>query len=138
VAHHPFSGVGLGGYGHYANEPSIISSAHSTFLTVAAELGIVGVALLLGAISVTLIAAVRSTRRASGGNRAILGGFTAAYAGLAVANIIYEVWMDDFQWVLFGLVLALTTQPYVALLKGRDDKRSGLQAPTSQQPQEVV
>lgn len=115
VAHHPLSGVGLGGYGRYVGQPLIISSAHSTFLTVAAELGILGVVLLLGAITITLIGAISSTRRAPARDRAILGGFAAAYVGIAVANAIYEVWMDDFQWVLFGLVIALTTQPRVAL-----------------------
>jgi O-Antigen ligase len=115
VAHHPVLGVGLGDYGRHAGQPPLLSSAHSTFLTVTAELGILGVALLLGAIAMTSISAVRSARRAPPGDRAILSGFVAAYVGLAVANILYEVWMDDFQWVLFGLVLALTTQRFVSL-----------------------
>jgi hypothetical protein len=114
VAHDPVFGVGLGDYGRHAGQQSLVSSAHSTFLTVVSELGILGVALLLGAIMMTSIGAVRSARRAPPGDRAILSGFTAAYVGLAVANIFYEVWMDDFQWVLFGLVLALTTQDFVS------------------------
>ncbi len=40
------------------------------------------------------------------------GGITL---GLAAANILYEVWMDDFQWVLFGLLIALTADAQVAL-----------------------
>jgi hypothetical protein len=114
VAHHPILGVGLGDYGRHAGQPVLLSSAHSTFLTVASELGILGVSLLLSAIMMTSIGAVRSARRAPPADRAILSGFTAAYVGLTVANILYEVWMDDFQWVLFGLVLALTTQSYVS------------------------
>jgi O-Antigen ligase len=115
VVHHPFSGVGLGDYGHYAGQPSIISSAHSTFLTVSAELGIPGLTLLAFAIAMTSLAAVRSARHGPSTDRVILAGFAAAYVGLATANILYEVWMDDFQWVLFGLVVALTTQRPMSL-----------------------
>jgi O-Antigen ligase len=115
VARHPLVGVGLGGYGRYAGEPAIISSAVSTYLTVAAELGLPGLILLLGAIVTTLVAAVRTVVVSTGGDRMLLAGLVAAFAGLALANTIYEAWMDDFQWVLFGLVLALTTQPQLAL-----------------------
>lgn len=138
TARHPLSGVGLGGYGRYADEPLIISSAHSTFLTVAAELGIPGVALLLGAIIMTLIGAIGSTRRAPVADRAILAGFAAAYMALAVANILYDVWMDDFQWVLFGLVLAVTTQPCVTLLRQRANGRPGSPGTVSQQAGETL
>ncbi len=133
VANYPITGAGLGDYGRHAGQPPLVSSAHSTFLTVGAELGIIGVTLLLCAITITSIGAIRSARRAPAGDRAILGGFAAAYVGLAVANIIYEVWMDDFQWVLFGLVLAVTTQPCVALLKQRESWRRGAPATAPQQ-----
>jgi hypothetical protein len=115
IAQHPVLGVGLGGYGHHAGQPPIISSAHSTFFTVAAELGVVGVSLLLGAMAVTSIGAIKSARKTASGDRVLIGAFAAAYTGLAVANLLYEVWMDDFQWVLFGLVLAVTMQAQVSL-----------------------
>jgi hypothetical protein len=115
TAHHPIVGVGLGDYGRHAGQPALVSSAHSTFLTVAAELGLPGVALLLAAIISTSIAAIRTVQRAPVADRVILAALTAAYIGLAVANMIYEVWMDDFQWVLFGLVLAATTRSSLAL-----------------------
>jgi hypothetical protein len=133
AAHHPFNGVGLGGYGRYAGEPPIISSAHSTFLTVAAELGIPGVTLLLGAIIMAALGAIGSTRGAPMAERTVLAGFAAAYIGLAVGNIFYEVWMDDFQWVLFGLVLAVTRQPSVALLKARVSQQHGALVSASEQ-----
>jgi hypothetical protein len=124
VGRHPLIGVGLGDYGHYAGEPPLVSSAHSTFLTVAAELGIPGVALLVAAIAATAIAAVRSAAREQWATRAQIAGFAAAYVALAIANIFYEAWMDDFQWVLFGMLLALTTQRSLLHLPPRLRKRA--------------
>jgi hypothetical protein len=130
VAGHPLTGVGLGDYGRHASQPALVSSAHSTFLTASAELGIPGVALLLAAIVTTSVAAISSARRAPWSDRVILSGLVAAFVGLAVANTIYEVWTDDFQWVLFGLVLAVTVQPEIkvrlaARLKPRSFRKRG-------------
>jgi hypothetical protein len=111
---HPLLGVGLGDYGRHAGQPPLVSSAHSTFLTVAAELGAPGVALLAGAIVFASACGIRSARRAVAGDRLVQAGFVAAFIGLAVANALYEVWMDDFQWVLFGTLLALTDQPRIS------------------------
>lgn len=115
LAHHPLIGVGLGDYGRHAGQPTLISSSHSTFLTVAAELGAPGMLLLLGAIITAIVPAVAGTRRAVLPDRAVLAGLTASYTALAAANILYEVWMDDFQWVLFGLLLALAGYARVPL-----------------------
>jgi hypothetical protein len=71
--------------------------------------------LLLAAIYVTSLAAIRSVLRSPSVDRALLAGVVAAFVALAAANTVYEVWMDDFQWALFGLLLAVTTQPHVAL-----------------------
>jgi O-Antigen ligase len=115
ASRHPLTGVGLGGYGRYADQPPLISSSVSTFLTVAAELGIPGLILLVAAIAVTSVAAVRSVLRSAPPDRWVLAGFVAAFVALAAANIIGEVWMNDFQWILFGSLLALTAQPHIAL-----------------------
>ncbi|MCW3068677.1 MAG: lipid core-O-antigen ligase-like enyme [Solirubrobacterales bacterium] len=115
VAHHPLTGVGLGGYGRYDNQPLLISSAVSTFLTVTAELGIPGLMLLVAAVVVTSVAAIRSVLRSPVADRALLAGFVAAFIGLVVGNIVGEVWMNDFQWVLFGSLIAVTSQPRLAL-----------------------
>jgi hypothetical protein len=143
VARHPLVGVGLGGFGHYVDEPPLISSAVSTFLTVAAELGIPGLTLLLAAIVVSSFAAVRSVLVSASADRVLLAGFVTAFVGLAVANTIYEAWMDDFQWILFGLVLALTTQPRIALRvapfhKRRQFRGSDVSVNGSEQPQAVA
>jgi hypothetical protein len=115
VGRHPVIGVGLGDFGRYAGQPPLISSATSTFLTTAAELGLPGLMLLLGAIGVTAVAAVRSVLRCQSEDRVLLAGLVSAFVGLAVANVIGEAWMDDFQWILFGLVLAFTRQPRVMM-----------------------
>jgi O-Antigen ligase len=114
LEHHPLVGVGLGGYGHYADQPPLISSAVSTFLTVGAELGLIGVTLLVSAIAVTALAALRTLGASELPARAYLAGLLAAYVALAGANAIGEVWMNDFQWALFGVLLAVTAQRQVA------------------------
>jgi O-antigen ligase len=75
-------------------------------LTVAAELGLPGVLLLIAAVSVTAYGAIRSVLKRPAFARPVGAGLAAAFIGLAAANSFYEVWMDDFQWVLFGLVIA--------------------------------
>lgn len=137
LEHHPLIGVGLGGYGRYAEEPPLISSAVSTFLTVGAELGIVGLVLLLAAIGVTALAAVRTVLGAAPAERMVLAGLTAAYIALAAANAIGEIWMNDFQWVLFGALVALTAQPAVRLARpsrSREDRDAAAQSPREQAP----
>lgn len=103
---HPLTGVGLGSYGEHAGQPRLVSSAHSTVLTVAAELGLPGVLLLIAAVSVTAYGSIHSVLKRPAFARPIGAGLAAAFIGLVTANVFYEVWMDDFQWVLFGLVIA--------------------------------
>ena len=68
-----------------------------------------GVLLLLLAMSVTAYGSVRSVLKRSVFARSVGAGLAAAFIGLVTANFFYEVWMDDFQWVLFGLVIAALT-----------------------------
>jgi O-antigen ligase len=116
LSRHPVTGVGLGGYGRYADEPPLISSSVSTFLTVGAETGVLGLALLLAAILTTTVAGARSVFSSSSTERAMLGGLVAAFVALAAANAVGEVWMNDFQWTLFGVVLAVTRQARITAL----------------------
>ena len=70
---HPVMGVGLGAYSNahfqYSQQPGADPStfgyrdAHSTYLRMAAELGLVGLALFLGLIGATLLDAERTRRR---------------------------------------------------------------------------
>ncbi len=120
----PLYGVGLGSYGSYAGQPALVSSSHSTLLSTAAELGFPGLLLLLAVIGVTAFAGVRSVRAETvRERRAVITALVAVYAGMAIANIAYEVWADDFQWTLFGVVLALTAQPHVGIFPLRLRRR---------------
>lgn len=116
-ADRPAVGVGLGAYGSYADQPSLVSSAHSTLLTTFAEMGFPGLLALLGAMGTSVYCASLALRRqiTRSRERWCAAGLLAAYAGMAVANIGYEVWADDFQWVTFGLIIGLLTPQRVPL-----------------------
>jgi len=113
---HPLTGVGFGSYGRYAGEPLLVSSAHSTFFTTAAELGFPGLFLLIASMGLAAGFGAREVRRAPDPfRRVLLAGLVGSYGGLAIANIFYEVWFDDFQWVIYGAVLSLTCPPQLVL-----------------------
>lgn len=116
LVEHPVTGTGLGGYGRFAGQPELISSSHSTILTTAAELGAPGALLLLAVFGATgvwgrrTIAGVRDP-----GDRALRASLLGAWLAMALANLLYEVWLDDFQWILFALVLVGMRQPSLQL-----------------------
>jgi hypothetical protein len=111
LADHPLTGVGIGSYGSHAGQPALVSSAHSTILTVAAETGFPGLVALLTAMLLTVALGIVAVQRARDpGTLIALGGLVAAYVGLVCANLVYEVWMDDFQWMLFGAIVGATAQ----------------------------
>jgi hypothetical protein len=113
---HPVSGVGLGAYGRYAGEPYPVSAAHSTVLTTGAELGVPGLLALLAAMGLTAIYAIRHVRRASAdSDNVLVAGVAAGFVALALANLIYDVWTDDFQWIFFGLTVVATSPPSLRL-----------------------
>lgn len=105
---HPILGIGVGDLGVVLNQGPRTSGAHSTYLTVAAELGIVGLlGLLLAAALGLLSPALRfwpNRREASGVVPAVL---LAAYLGFLAANVTYDLWWDDFHWVILGGLAAL-------------------------------
>lgn len=132
---HPISGAGLGGYGRQANQPAVISSSHSTILTTAAELGAPGALLLLAVFATTAFWGRRTIVSTTDPGKRALGAFLlGAWLAMAVANLLYEVWLDDFQWMLFGLVLVGMRQPSLQLAPLRAQIRSrrlrGLRANT--------
>ncbi|MBI4133849.1 MAG: O-antigen ligase family protein [Candidatus Terrybacteria bacterium] len=82
AAAHPLLGTGLGGFAAVA-DPSggfrVPSNAHSTYLEIAAELGIVGLALFVSALGVAIAMAVRRAR------------VSRAHAGIALALLFFAV-----------------------------------------------
>jgi hypothetical protein len=108
----PLTGVGLGSYGVHAGEAPLVSGAHSAPLTFAAELGVPGLLGLLIVIGTTVgLGVARVLRTGNFERRAVIASVVAAYCGTAVASMLYDVWLDDFQWCLFGVLLAMARAP---------------------------
>jgi O-antigen ligase len=106
----PVTGVGAGGLGVLLDQCPRTSGAHSSYLTIAAELGTVGL-LAAVAIIVGALRALQLRRRTSASPAAqvLIGAALAAYVGLLVANVTYDLWWDDFHWLVLGLIVGAAT-----------------------------
>jgi len=113
AVHHPVAGVGLGGFKHaYANlaglkgkEPNAAAS-HTTPVTVAAEGGIVGFALVVWLLVAALALAFRRFARDPAGLAAL--AFGAIIAAIAVHSLFYNAFFEDATvWGAIGLAAAL-------------------------------
>ncbi len=40
----------------------------------------------------------------------VIAALAAAYAGYLASNVVYDLWWDDFHWVVLGTLLALDRQ----------------------------
>lgn len=104
---HPVFGIGLSDLGGHLGQNMRASNAHSSWLDVAAELGAIGVLALLALVAVVIGPLVGLVRRMLGTRYALIpGGLLGAYAGFATASAFYDLWWDDFHWMLLGVVLA--------------------------------
>jgi O-antigen ligase len=113
---HPVAGVGVGGFKRaYAdrvhrfksNEPKTAAS-HNTPVTVAAESGLVGLALLVALVGALLAQAFRRA------DRSLAGGVSLAAGLLLAAILCHSLFYSDFfedptTWGLFGLIAFATT-----------------------------
>lgn len=105
---HPILGVGAGELGTHLNQYPNSSYADSTFVTTAAELGVVGLFILLLAVGWTLEALARAylpARRAAAG--VLPAALMAGYLGYAASNTIYDAWWRDWHFVALGLMLVV-------------------------------
>ncbi len=101
---HPLNGIGAGGYeAYWAQHGSLarpVRDAHSLFLEAMAELGLVGLVLILGFLGFAVVSGVRRVPSRSPGG-ALGAGLAVLAAGIASAAI-------DWTWELpacFGLVV---------------------------------
>jgi putative inorganic carbon (HCO3(-)) transporter len=110
AVHHPLAGVGVGGFKHaYAKvahlrgaEPKAAAS-HTTPITVAAELGLVGFVLLVWLVGAALWAAFR--RQRSGFDGAARLAFGLALVAILVHCLFYnDLFEDPTFWGLLALV----------------------------------
>jgi O-antigen ligase len=120
---HPVLGVGTGSFkrayadrtGLPGREPKKAAS-HSTPVTVAAETGIPGLALLTWLGAAALFAALRAGGRSDTGRVAVVAGLTLG--AIAVHSVFYNALFEDpTTWALLGLV---------ALAVGRDGSEEGV------------
>jgi hypothetical protein len=110
---HPLNGIGAGGYeAYWAQHGSLalsVRDAHSLFIEAMAELGLVGLVLILGFLGFAVVSGVRRVPTISPGG-ALGAGLAVLAAGIVSAAI-------DWTWELpacFGLVVlaaALLTGP---------------------------
>lgn len=103
---HPLLGAGPGELGRELGQGKRTSGAHSSYLTIAAELGLLGLLALAAAIALTLAALIRSVREAFPQPRVVIGaGLLAAYVSFVIASAFYDLWWDDFHWLLLGVIV---------------------------------
>ena len=116
AADHPVAGVGTGGFkrafadrtGLPGREPKKAAS-HSTPVTVAAEAGLPGLALLAWLGAAALLAAFRSRGRSDAGRLAVVAGLTLG--AIAVHSLFYNALFEDpTTWALLGLVAVAASQ----------------------------
>ena len=110
AADHPVLGVGTGGFKRaYADRTGLQgrdpkkAASHSTPVTVAAETGIPGLALLAWLGFAALVAAFRSRGRSAAGGAAFAAGLTLG--AIAVHSLFYNALFEDpTTWGLLGLI----------------------------------
>jgi hypothetical protein len=128
---HPVVGVGPDGFAsafpdHVTHEFaqafgvfSAATDAHNLFATAAANLGLPGLAALLGLVATAVARTARAWRRpaiTAPGDRLMLGGAAAGLVGYLVqasANT-QPVSLSFFAWVLLGVLCAFSRPPDVA------------------------
>jgi O-antigen ligase len=114
AADHPIQGVGIGGFKHsYARkfhlpgkEPKKAAS-HDTPVTVAAETGIPGLALLGWLFVAAILGAWRRVPSSFEGRTALFAGL--ALGAIAVHSLFYNAFFEDpMMWGLLGLIVIVS------------------------------
>jgi putative inorganic carbon (hco3(-)) transporter len=109
AAHHPVQGVGIGGFkkayaartGLKGKEPKAAAS-HDTPVTVAAETGIVGLALFAWLLIAAFMLAFRGVSASFAGRVSLILGVVLAAIG--VHSLFYNAFFEDpMAWGVFGL-----------------------------------
>jgi O-antigen ligase len=109
AVHHPVTGVGIGDFKHaYAKQVGLrgrepaSAASHDTPVTVAAELGVPGLALLVWLAASALLLTLRRLSSSFAGRAALVCG--VALAAIAVHSLFYNAFFEDpTTWGLLGL-----------------------------------
>jgi O-antigen ligase len=111
---HPVAGEGAGSFAANWNlnrpDEGVIHDAHSLYVEVLGELGVVGLTLLVLALGVPLVAAVRARRRPL-----VTGAFAMYAAFLAHAAV-------DWDWELAGVTLVGLIAAVALVVSGRGEE----------------
>ena len=113
---HPLLGVGVGSFQRaYADRTGLAgrdpqkAASHTTPVTVAAETGLPGLALLLWLGVVALGATLLGAHRSDAGRTALVAGLTLG--AIAVHSLFYNALFEDpMTWALFGLAALAAAQ----------------------------
>jgi O-antigen ligase len=104
---HPVLGVGLGGfptaYAKLTHRSDRHSASHNTPVTVAAEGGVIGIALFLWLVIAFGLSALRRVDRTLAGELALAAGLVLV-AIFAHANAYADFFEDPTTWIVFGLI----------------------------------
>jgi O-antigen ligase len=114
---HPVTGVGVGGFKRaYADETGLRgeepkkAASHNTPVTVAAELGFPGLALLLWLLAAGLLTAFRRAGGGFEGRSALV--FALAFGAIAVHSLFYDAFFEDpMTWGLLALGALVAREP---------------------------
>jgi O-antigen ligase len=115
--HHPVLGVGVGGFRKaYAKQTHLRGSepkkaaSHNTPITVAAETGMVGIALFVWLLVAALLAAFRRIGWSFEGRTSLIAGL--ALGAILVHSFFYNAFFEDpMAWGLFALVALVVARP---------------------------
>jgi putative inorganic carbon (hco3(-)) transporter len=118
VALDPLTGHGPGTFPVVSTRSASAAStvraehAHNVLLTVAAEYGLPGAALLVGLTLHVAAAVLRAIRRSAAAERAVVAGLAAACCAVAVQGLVDYTMRNavlfTFFWLLVGLTVAAT------------------------------
>jgi O-antigen ligase len=109
AVHHPFVGVGIGSFKRsYANQQHLrgkepkSAASHDTPVTVAAELGLPGLALLVWLVGVALVMTLRRVPGTFTGRASVVFGL--GLTAIAVHSLFYNAFFEDpTTWGLLAL-----------------------------------
>lgn|SRR5574341_459521 len=108
---HPATGVGIGNfgeaYGKYFRPGYEYYNAHSAFLTILSETGLIGFIIYISFYIFVLRQILLFFRNSSGYNKEVIGlGLLSGFLGLMAANIFYQNFTFQFFFVFLGLGFA--------------------------------
>jgi len=119
----PFVGRGAGSYGRWwaqhASFSYFVLNAHSLYLEVLGELGVIGFLLLTGAFGTALVVGARRLRRCTGDERVTVAALLALFVAFCLGAAIDWIWQLSAVGVVGAAALGLLISPAVSAAEPR-------------------